>query len=468
MEQHDKGKDKTTLDESQTEYGLTAAWDYLKAFLRDVLDLEKGVNKRNTINEIRDKKSMAGANAWMLMCSIVIACIGLSQNSQAVIIGAMLISPLMSPILGVGLSVGINDMDTLRTSLIHFGAAIVIALLTSTIYFVVFDFPEITSEISSRTKPTFLDIFVAIFGGIAGIISIARKDISTTLPGVAIATALMPPLCVTGYGIANLDHDIALKSFYLFFLNTFFVSLATYLIVRFLRFPFKDYVKQTQRRKNTTYIVMFSLLLIVPSVYLFKGVIDDAYDQAAVNNFYRYCLGDKQKYLDSYRLERTDDEHHILYLKCYGDSINKDDTEAYEECLKTYGMDDVAIEIIPSSEVNLDHFSGLEKDLQDLDDQLKAVKAIKQEQAAYIQNSQSSKVDSITLKALDKELKILYPELVEVQIGSAASIGIDGYQSAEPIILPRWKNTNAKRQNEKELIAFIKARLSLDSEKNSE
>jgi len=214
----------------------------LKNYILDVIDLDKGVDKVATIQEIKDKKSMDGANAWMLMCSIVIASIGLSQNSQAVIIGAMLISPLMSPILGIGLGVGINDYGTLLKSLRHLGLAIAITLITSTIYFAITPFDDLTNEIKARTEPTFLDIFIAIFGGIAGIVSIARKDISTTLPGVAIATALMPPLCVTGYGIAHLDWQITLTSFYLFFLNTFFVAASTYLIIKLLRFPLRKYI----------------------------------------------------------------------------------------------------------------------------------------------------------------------------------------------------------------------------------
>ena len=190
----DQSNSTTTPQEAPNKQSLKNAWTYTVTYVKDVLDLERGVDKMGTIDEIRTKKSMGGANAWMLMCSIVIASIGLSQNSQAVIIGAMLISPLMAPILGIGLSVGINDMATLRVSLLHFLTAMIIAVLTSTIYFSIFQIPEITPEIQSRTSPTFLDIFVAIFGGIAGIISIARKDISVTLPGVAIATALMPPL----------------------------------------------------------------------------------------------------------------------------------------------------------------------------------------------------------------------------------------------------------------------------------
>ena len=463
MSEHSK-VDKETLDEmSSNEYSFSAAWDYFSAFLKDVIDLERGVDKRNTINEIRDKKSMSGANAWMLMCSIVIASIGLSQNSQAVIIGGMLISPLMAPILGIGLSVGINDMDTLRTSLIHFSAAIFIAILTSTLYFLIFDFPEITSEIQSRTRPTFLDIFVAIFGGVAGIISIARKDISVTLPGVAIATALMPPLCVTGYGIANWDHDIAAKSFYLFFLNTFFVSLATYLIVRFLRFPYTQYVESNQRRKNSAYIILFSLVLIIPSIFIFRGVIRDANKQAAVNNFYRYCLGDKQKFLDSYQLYQPKNGQDILYLKCYGDQISAAELPAYEECLAKYGLEDVNIEILSSSEVNLDQFTGLEKNIKDLDDQLQVVKAIKQEQAAYIQKLNKIVLDSSIIIELSKELQILYPQLKEFSIGKVTRVTQDDIYSEIPLINTIWIDAKSKREYLDNLGSFIQERMEFDT-----
>jgi len=286
------------------QFNLKDILKYLRDYIADVIDLQKGVDTEATIVDIRAKSSLHGANAWMLMCSIVIASIGLSQDSQAVIIGAMLISPLMSPILGIGLSVGINDMETLRSSLTHFTIAIVIALLSSFIYFKITPFDDLTHEISARTTPTFLDIFIAIFGGLAGIISIARKDISTTIPGVAIATALMPPLCVTGYGLATGRWDIASASFYLFFLNTFFVALATYLIVRFLNFPYRKYISKRIYRKNAALIIAFSLTLVVPSFFIFRNVIIDQQFQNNLNRFKEECLGENRIYLDDYSTSR--------------------------------------------------------------------------------------------------------------------------------------------------------------------
>ena len=200
---------------------LEELWDSTKEWFRDLMDLNEGSDREGTIIAIKNNKRMRGSNAWLLMCSIMIASLGLDLNSPAVIIGAMLISPLMSPILGIGLGVGINDRDTLFISARHFLIAIAIALLTSTLYFLITPFGQITDEIRARTAPTVLDGLVAIFGGLAGIISTSRKDKSNAIPGVAIATALMPPLCVTGYGIANAQWDIMANSFYLFFLNRY-------------------------------------------------------------------------------------------------------------------------------------------------------------------------------------------------------------------------------------------------------
>jgi len=461
----DNSTKSTSPNEAPKQQNLKNAWAYTVAYFNDVLDLEKGVDKKGTINEIRNKKSMGGANAWMLMCSIVIASIGLSQNSQAVIIGAMLISPLMAPILGIGLSVGINDMATLKTSLIHFGTALVIAVLTSTIYFSIFDIPEITTEIQSRTRPTFLDIFVAIFGGIAGIISIARKDISVTLPGVAIATALMPPLCVTGYGLASGNIAIASKSFYLFFLNTFFVSFSTYVIVRFLRFPYTQYMVQARRRRNKILIVLFSMILIIPSVLIFLSVIEDTQKDAAINKFAKSCLGDKQKYLDSYQLYQYEDGHEVLYLKCYGNQISPADLSSYEDCLTSFNpklMESVRIEILASSEVNLNDFTGLQENIQNLDDQLKAVKEIRAEQNQLMLKTNTNPLDSQILTELNDELRILYPKLEEISIGKITTLSDDQMKMDVPILQVRWTNRTNDSKAE-QLKAFIQERLDLDT-----
>jgi len=271
--------------EKQIQSGLSEFWTGTKNFFSKLIDLRKEVDPEGTIINIRNNKKMMGSNAWMLMCSIVIASIGLDQNSQAVIIGAMLISPLMSPILGVGMAVGINDRIMLQISLKHFGIAIGIALTTSLLYFWLTPFGGLTEQIEARTSPTFLDVLIAFFGGIAGIVSGSRKDLSNAIPGVAIATALMPPLCVTGYGIANGDWIIALNSFYLFFLNSVFVALATYMIVRWLKFPLHQFSNMAEQRKARNIIAIIAVLLIIPSFLILRKVLGDVQTRNNINTF---------------------------------------------------------------------------------------------------------------------------------------------------------------------------------------
>lgn len=253
----------------------------LSDFLKQMFELRSDLDREGTIVNIKNNKRMQGANVWLLICSIMVASIGLDLNSQAVIIGAMLISPLMSPILGVGLGVGINDRDTLIISLQHFGIAIAIALITSIFYFLLSPYGQMTEQIQARTVPTFLDAMVAVFGGLAGIVSSSRKDKSNAIPGVAIATALMPPLCVSGFGIAMMikgeagGGSIFWNSFYLFFLNSVFIAITTFAIVRFLKFPYKSYLNKRDKAKTTLIIGILSVVVLIPSAFILFGTLKD-------------------------------------------------------------------------------------------------------------------------------------------------------------------------------------------------
>ncbi|WP_346860462.1 DUF389 domain-containing protein [uncultured Draconibacterium sp.] len=209
----------------------------IRRFLRSVLSINDGTDIPATIEGIKRDIGFRGPTAWILIFSIFIASIGLNINSTAVIIGAMLISPLMGPILGIGLSIGTNDFETLVRSLKNLGIAVSIALFTSTLYFIITPLTIEQSELLARTKPTILDVMVALFGGFAGILAGSRKEKTNVIPGVAIATALMPPLCTAGYGLATLKLSYFFGAFYLFFINSVFISLATFLVVRYLKFP---------------------------------------------------------------------------------------------------------------------------------------------------------------------------------------------------------------------------------------
>ena len=247
--------------------------------IADTTDVE------GTISTIKEGIEVKGYNNWILVCSAIIACIGLDTNSDAVIIGAMLISPLMSPILGIGLSVGINDRETLKASTKNFLIAVGASLITATLYFLISPLGEVTDQLAARTQPTLLDIGVAFFGGIAGIVAGSRKDITNAIPGVAIATALMPPICTAGFGLATGNFKFFGGAMYLFFLNSVFITLATYLIVRFLKFPYKEHLDRKTKQRVTRYVILVVILVSVPSVYLLVRVVQKQRFSNNLENF---------------------------------------------------------------------------------------------------------------------------------------------------------------------------------------
>ena len=248
-----------------------------RIYLVNLLDFRKDADQISTIEEIKANIQFKGATAWILICSILVASIGLNTNSIPVVIGAMLISPLMGPILGVGLSIAINDIDTLKTSLISLGTMILLSVLTSFVYFWIFDINADTSELFARTRPDIREILIAFFGGLALIIATTKKGtIATVIYGVAIATALIPPLCTAGYGIAVGDLDYFLGAMYLFIINTIFIALATFIVIKFLKFPMINYVDSIRRRTISRFATLAAIIVMIPAIWTFVNVVNES------------------------------------------------------------------------------------------------------------------------------------------------------------------------------------------------
>lgn len=241
-------------------------------FLKRVFDIRQTADPENAVRTIQENIPVRGYNMWLLMCAAVLASIGLDTNSTAVIIGAMLISPLMSPILGVGLSLAIQDEQLLTRSLRNLAIATVLSLTMSFLYFKVSPFGNPTTELTARTYPTLLDVMVALFGGIAGIVSASRSGTSNAIPGVAIATALMPPLCTAGYGLATAHWTYFAGAFYLFFINAVFISLATFLIVKLIGFPVHRFATPERTRRYSVLFYLLTFVVTLPSVYFLYTV----------------------------------------------------------------------------------------------------------------------------------------------------------------------------------------------------
>lgn len=463
-------KTNTTTDHPN-EDRLFKIKSYIKGFMKDALDLEHGVDKRLTINEIKNKNSMSGANAWMLICSIVIASVGLDMNSPAVIIGAMLISPLMSPILGMGLAVGINDKNTLKKSLAHFGMAVVIALITSTIYFLLTPLGERTTEIMARTSPGPLDIFIAFFGGIAGIVSIARKDISTTLPGVAIATALMPPLCVTGFGIAKGFGDVAMYSLFLFFINTVFVSFATFIIVKFvMHFPQRDFVDAKEKRNSTIYITLFLLTIAIISYFPFSKLLKNRDQNEKVELLIKQVFEGKNELFDGMELISSGDSS-LLILKVYGDGKEFMYADGYKNVCKNIGLENTTVRIVPTTNINEDDIADLHKkilSIKDVNSQLNTIKEKSSENDKVIEALKEKLATFRMQDDLFKErtgfIKAIYPdEISRVSYARGQSNDFAQVKENVPMYVIDWNNKDRNYEEKQKVIQRV-----LKTQKNIE
>ena len=258
----------------------------IKLFFNELLDFRDDTDRDATIDAIKLDIPFKGATAWILICSIMVASVGLNADSTAVVIGAMLISPLMGPILGIGLSIAINDIDTLKKSLINLATMIVLSLLTAYLFFKFFPTADLmTNELFGRTKPDLRDVLIAFFGGAALIIARTKKGtIASVIFGVAIATALMPPLCTAGYGLAH-DFDIFLGAMNLFTINTIFIALATFIVLKVLRFPMLKYANSKKRKRIAQLASLIAILVMIWPTIAFLHFIEVKGLENDYNNF---------------------------------------------------------------------------------------------------------------------------------------------------------------------------------------
>jgi uncharacterized hydrophobic protein (TIGR00271 family) len=245
----------------------------IKVFLVELLDFRNDTDYETTINSIKADIPFKGATAWILIFAVFVASIGLNANSTAVVIGAMLISPLMGPILGIGLSLAINDINTLRKSLTHLAIMIFLGLITSFLFFYLFPLSEDNSELLGRVRPDIRDVLIAFFGGLALMVARTKKGtVASVIFGVAIATALMPPLCTAGYGLAVWKLEYFLGAMYLFTINTIFIFLATFLVLKLLHFPMLVYADSVRRSRIAKIAYSIAILAMIPAIFTFITV----------------------------------------------------------------------------------------------------------------------------------------------------------------------------------------------------
>lgn len=315
-------------------------WQVIKGYFNALPDKE---NEAETIRQISAGITFHGANLWILVFAIFIASLGLNTNSTAVIIGAMLISPLMGPILGMGLSVGINDFDLLKRSVKNYLVATVISVLTATIYFSITPLNEAQSELLARTSPSLYDVLIALFGGAAGILALCTKGKGNVIPGVAIATALMPPLCTAGYGLAVGKMSFFLGAFYLFFINTVFIALSTFVGVRMLRFKHREFLDAQRLLTVRRYMIAVVVITMLPATYMTVQIIRQSMLDNSVKKFVKNEISFKGTQVIS---QNRDDERKTLNVVVVGRPIGRAMIDSITGRLSQYRLTGYRLNVI--------------------------------------------------------------------------------------------------------------------------
>lgn len=448
---------------------LKEAWATVKQFLFELLDINHDTDKEVTIEDIKDNISMKGHTAWVLVFSILIASIGLNISSPAVVIGAMLISPLMGPILGVGLSIGINDIDTLRRSLINLGVMVGLSLLTSFLFFLIPIFRNETPELLARTAPDVRDVFIAIAGGLALIIALSRRNKQTnTIAGVAIATALMPPLCTAGYGLATWNLSYFGGAMFLFTINTIFIALAAFVIVKFLKFPMLKYLNSAKRKRIAQLASFVAFLVFAGSIYLFLNLFkENQFKQSAEN-----LIADLKKSGISIIDEKDEDldyKGNSIKIYVYGKKLSTEEINDWSAKLPEYGFKDTKLII----EQGLDD-SDIRHEVKNL------TELYMQNQKIISSRDESIKEKEDKIKILETELSKFYTTQIpfmqiskEAQINysslkqlSYAKLVTTNFSTVDTITVfnAEWKaNVSNKSQEQIKLKKWLKTRLNLDT-----
>ena len=323
---------------------LNYVWRIAKRFFNALPDK---TDETAIVEQISDGVTFRGANLWVLIFAIFIACLGLNLNSTAVIIGAMLISPLMGPIIGMGLAVGRADLELLKRSLTNYGVSTVISVLTAALYFQLTPLTEAQSELLARTSPTLYDVLIALFGGAAGILALSTGGKGNVIPGVAIATALMPPLCTAGYGLAMGEWSFFFGACYLFFINTVFIALATYLGVRLLQFKPKQFVDKARLAVVNRYIAVIVVVTMLPAVYMTTQIIRQSVFENHVKQFVKQELNQPGTRILS---EQADRETKTLDVVALGAALPNDMIEAARQRLADYQLADYQLNVIQGAQ----------------------------------------------------------------------------------------------------------------------
>ena len=409
---------------------------------------------------IRNMVEFRGTKLWVLMFAIIVASIGLNVNSAAVVIGAMLISPLMGPIMGIGYGVGINDFELIKKSLKNISLAVLISILSATLYFLISPLSEARSELLARTTPTIWDVLIALFGGLAGILATTRKVKSDVIPGVAIATALMPPLCTAGYGLATGHLSYFFGAFYLFFINMVFIALATVLFIGYLKPPHKQFVDAALERRVRNYIVALVLVTVLPSIYLAYDMVTDVAFNSRARDFIKNEMTFDNTLVTQINISPSTKEIEVSFI---GDEITKEQLDVIEKHLKDYKLANVKLVVHQPSSKQIDIASLKTSLLKDLYSTRLKTSEEKDKRIQTLENE----LDQIKAEQQDgqniaRELRTQYSMLQRLALAKTPIWQADGSANESSLIAYLVVSRPISATDQKKIIAWLKVRTKME------
>jgi uncharacterized hydrophobic protein (TIGR00271 family) len=450
-------------------------YEILRSFLSELLNIRTNTDMQATKESIIADIPFKGHTSWILICSIFIASIGLNANSTAVVIGAMLISPLMGPILGLGFSLATNDIDLLNRSLKNFMVMVGLSVVTAFLFFWIFPLRDESSELLARVKPDIRDVLIAFFGGTALVIARARKGtMASVIFGVAIATALMPPLCTVGFGLAIGNASYALGALYLFLINTIFIAIATFLVIKYLGFPMERYANSARRRTIARIASISGIVVMIPATYTFYGVLQESLFKRDAQAFLRETV---ESYpFDNggiYRKEfatldyNKGDQSEISVMLLGAASVPEEVITTWRIRLQSYDrLKETLFEVIQSTDANdpnsmqyvLELYENKKSELSSKEDQIKLL----ENEIIRLKESMSL---TIPFNAVTTELVAAFPEINRV--GYSARVQTDfSNQDTLPVFEIDYNQTltaGTKEELNPRIENWLKVRLQLDT-----
>lgn len=383
----------------------------MKDTLLDIFNLHKGEErKQKTLDNVKNNISFTGSNLWILVCAIMIASVGLNVNSTAVVIGAMLISPLMGPIVGAGFSLAIYDFELLKKSLTNLLIATGASLIVATVYFYLSPFKEVQSELLARTSPNIYDVLIAFFGGLAGVIAITRVEKGNPIPGVAIATALMPPLCTAGYGLATGNWKFFLGAFFLYCINCVFICIATYSIVKYLKYPTEEHIDIKYQKQVKYGITAIVLLMLLPSTFFAFSLFKEQKFKQTANQFIEKEFIENGNTL-VYKKIKYSSISKTIELAFLQKTYSTSEINELNEKAKQFGLQNTKIVIKQNSSNNI---QALKNDI--LNEVNKNENSQNEKDIRIAQLEKTIASNTFDNKQLFSEIKVLFPNIYALSL----------------------------------------------------